>query len=300
MNENNKKQINQNKNCLSNRNFNIPNKNVFITQIINIPSNVNIKNDTEKLNDNVCPYCHWTFCSNFSMRRHRDNTHLNKNLMNCPICKKPFRDLKKHMKTCDMPKKINSKAIESANFKNNKEISEKQIVEKVLEQKKNNIYLSEINNNKYNNLVIENQQDSFSIYSNKALINENINNIIIKNFYNILNEHEYFSLNNYFILKHFVLGQGKYGTVWFGLDVKNANAVAIKAQNNTTSDSSFDLEISVMNKLRKYKIFSILFNKFYVNNKVYLIETLHLPTIEKFKTFCESYSFSIISVLFFL
>lgn len=337
MNTIHKEQINQDKNCLNNQNLNISNKNIFISQIINIPRNVDIKNDAEKLDDNVCPYCQWTFCSNFSMRRHRDNTHLNKNLMDCPICKRPFKDLKKHMKTCVLTKEINSKAIvkknllgnkhslaenkeknnnndedikiheikiydnaqtnifENANSKNNIEISEKQNAEKVLEPKKNHDCFSEKNNNKYNNLVIENQQDSFSINSKNAAINENINDIIIKNFYDIINTHEYFSLNNYFILKYFVLGQGKYGTIWFGIDVKNANPVAIKAQNNTASYNSFDLEISVMNKLRKYKIFSILFNKFYLNDKIYLIETLHLPTIAKFKSFCKD-KFSITTI----
>ena len=111
MNENNKEQTNKNKDFLSNLNLSISNKNLFITKNFNLSSNININNDTEKLDDKVCPECKWSFYSNFSMGRHRENAYLIKNLMICPICKKKYKDLKKHMKTCRIPKRINSKVI---------------------------------------------------------------------------------------------------------------------------------------------------------------------------------------------
>ena len=88
-------------------------------------------------------------------------------------------------------------------------------------------------------------------------------------------------MNHYFILKNFVLGQIIYGTVLFGLNIKNGEPVAIKLQNDNKSNITFELEITVMNKLKNFKIFSSLYDKFKLNDKISLIETVHTKCRKK-------------------
>ena len=39
------------------------------------------------------------------------------------------------------------------------------------------------------------------------------------NFYEIFKKYEHIPLKNYFLFKNLIIGQGKYGTVWFAIDV---------------------------------------------------------------------------------
>lgn len=182
-----------------------------------------------------------------------------------------------------------------AGVKDNGEITQKKQTEIYSITKNEDIYFPKMHNDHKNNIFTENNEISFSLNSKHIKINETINDIIISNLYQILNNNTYFSLYHYFILKNCVLGQGKYGTVWFGLDIKNGHPVAIKTQNNNKAASTLKLEITVMNKLKKFKIFSTLYDKFKLNDKIYLVETLHLPNIERFKDFCGG-KFSISTV----
>ena len=38
-------------------------------------------------------------------------------------------------------------------------------------------------------------------------------------FYEIFKKYKYIPLKNYFLFKNLIIGQGKYGTVWFAIDV---------------------------------------------------------------------------------
>lgn len=144
--------------------------------------------------------------------------------------------------------------------------------------------------------LIEDKIIDFSIKSKKEKKNVDINEIIKRNMYNILKQYSYISLNeNYFLFKNLILGHGKNGLVLFGIDVKGANPVAIKTQKNLNSKNSFNTEILVMNKLKKYKVFPKLYEKINLNEKIFLIETLLLPNIEKFHEFCGG-RFSIITI----
>lgn len=144
--------------------------------------------------------------------------------------------------------------------------------------------------------LTKNKVNDFFIKVEKKKKNINLNEIIKNNMYNILTEYAYIPLdNNYFIFKNLVLGHGKYGSVWFGIDIKNANPIAIKAQNHINSKDSFKLEILIMNKLMRYKIFPQLYKKLIVNEKIFLIETLFFPNIEKVRKFCSG-KFSLITI----
>ena len=303
------------------------NINIFNVQIVQAVNNRNASNDTNELYGKIFPDCKSSFYSNYNMRRHRDSIHLKKNLVECPICHKQFKDIKTHMKTCgkknvcvsnaenekllakkhaliekqerlfhtmgDMKNKKRKFSDKneihfntSINKNDNEEIIEKNLTPIFSITKNEDFYLAQAPNAHRNIMLNKNNEVSFTINPKATKTNENINDIIIKNLYQILNENIYLSLANYFILKNCVLGQGKYGTVWFGLNTKNGAPVAIKAQNNNKTNSIFELEIAVMNKLKKYKIFSSLHDNFKLNDKIYLIETIHLPNIEKFKCFC--------------
>ena len=48
------------------------------------------------------------------------------------------------------------------------------------------------------------------------------------NFYEIFKKYEHIPLKNYFLFKNLIIGQGKYGTVWFSIDVNKSNLIAIK------------------------------------------------------------------------
>lgn len=144
--------------------------------------------------------------------------------------------------------------------------------------------------------LTENKINDFFIEVEKQTKNDNISEIIKKNMYNILTKYTYIPLdNNYFIFKNLILGHGKYGSVWFGINIKNAIPIAIKVQNNINSKDSFKLEILIMNILKKYKIFPKLYKELIINEKIFLIETLFFPNIEKVLKFCGG-KFSVITI----
>ena len=136
--------------------------------------------------------------------------------------------------------------------------------------------------------IIEVRNESYFIYNKKPIKEPDIYNIIKNNLYNILLENEYIALNKYFLFKKFIIGLGKFGTVWIGLNLQEANFVAIKLQNNEKSKKYLDLEAIIIQKLKRYKIFSKLYDKLVFNNSIYLIQSLHCPNLNKFKNFCGS------------
>jgi hypothetical protein len=135
-------------------------------------------------------------------------------------------------------------------------------------------------------LLAEEKIDQFFIKQSKKNKECNITDIIKTNFYSILKNNEYLALDHYFAFKNLTLGKGKYGTVFFGINIANATPVAIKSSNEENRKNYFEIEELMMNKLRKFKIFSNFHDKILVNNKNYLIETLQGPNLEKLQNFC--------------
>lgn len=69
--------------------------------------------------------------------------------------------------------------------------------------------------------------------------------------------------------------------MWFSIDLSNAEAVALKFQNNGNSKNSFISEIKIMKKLKKHKIFSKFIDELIFNDKIILVETLLGPDLDK-------------------
>ena len=124
------------------------------------------------------------------------------------------------------------------------------------------------------NKKIENNNNYWLEQSNKYYLCE------------IFKKYEHIPLKNYFLFKNLIICQGKYGTVWFGIDVNKSELVAIKSENKIESIQSLEHEIDVMNKLDKYKIFSKFYDRIEVIDRIFLVETLNGPTIEKLRNFC--------------
>lgn len=91
-----------------------------------------------------------------------------------------------------------------------------------------------------------------------------------------------------------MLGLGGHGTVWFSIKLNTEEPIAIKSQNNEEAINSFKKEISLMQKLKKYQIFTRLYEKLKFNHMLYLVETLHITNLEKLKKFCGG-KFSILT-----
>ena len=112
-----------------------------------------------------------------------------------------------------------------------------------------------------------------------------MSDIIINNFYTILKNYEYYSIKNYFMLKNFIFGHGKYGTVWFGIDLKKAKPIAIKVINEEKRNIFLHTEFIMMKKLSKFKIFTKVYDEINLLNNIYLIETLQGPALSKIRKF---------------
>lgn len=135
-------------------------------------------------------------------------------------------------------------------------------------------------------LVVKEKNDECFIKQSKKNKECNITDTIKTNFYSILKNNEYLALGHYFAFRNLTLGKGKYGTVFFGINIANAAPVAIKSSNEENKKNYFEVEALMMEKLKKFKIFSSFHDKILTNNKNYLIETLQGPNLEKLQKFC--------------
>lgn len=191
---------------------------------------------------------------------------------------------------------IKTNKIETNNISLNKKIQNIDSYEGIKENK--NFIAPNCNDNNINKLInlnnyinkellsVENS-DPIEINLKDLAQNNSITEIIKKNLYDILQNNEYLAIKKYFVLKNFILGCGEYGTVWFGINLANAEAVALKFQNNINSKDSFILEIKIMEKLKKHNIFAKFIDKLIFNNKIILVETLLGPDLDKLITFCR-------------
>ena len=88
------------------------------------------------------------------------------------------------------------------------------------------------------------KNESYFINGKKSTKEPDISSIIKNKLYHILLENEYIALINYFIFKKLIIGMGKYGTVWIGLNIKEANFVSIKSQHNEKDKNILSLKLS--------------------------------------------------------
>ena len=253
-----------------------------------------------KLNLEKCPYCNAKYqnikvhMEKCKYRKEKINLLNNNNIF---IGSKHFRDNKTEEVLTDNSKigdeKKNTIEIKHILSNEKKELENLEIIDK-----KEDFIINDYENNSENNqiktkqsfkngVLMEKKTNTICI-NPKALSEQKITDIIKTNFYYLLKKNKYLLLNKYFLFKELILGNGKYGTVWFGVNVDNAKPVAIKYQNNNKSKKSFLSEIMVMKKLKKYKIFTKLENKLLLQDKIFLIETLLGPNLDRLHKFCQN------------
>ena len=97
------------------------------------------------------------------------------------------------------------------------------------------------------------------------------------------------------MFKELIIGHGKYGTVFFGIDIKNARPIAIKVSNEKKRNIFLSTEIEVMQNLSKYKIFTQVYDEMKLLDQIYIFETLQGPDLSKIKKFYGE-KFSLITV----
>ena len=267
----------------------INSKFIFITQ--------NFANDSTTQNDNqnICQYCKSKFFSKFNKDRHINAIHLKMRLK---------KNIDEHAKGDILKKNIIKIESSEKNHKSKdcpSNIQKINLNNKLLREKDdgcpndNLIYLNNDKEKSNNSIFIEEKAGVLFINANNKSDKKNISYIIKHNFYDILKNNKYFCFGNYFLFENCMLGNGKYGTVYFGLDFKNAKAVAIKISNEKKRNSSLNTEILIMKKLSKYKIFSKIYHQVFMNERIYLVESLQGPDLYKLKKFCGK-KFSIITV----
>jgi hypothetical protein len=267
---------------------------IFITK--NYMFDFNISKENEK----ICEFCKSKFYSKFNKERHVNKQHLksnleqNLNIDNTSVSIQQDQEKNKVKEEAENKDKKLSKFIgfkrhPTASINNNQSKNLKQKITSSNSDKceKENIidleYTIKKKNN--NNLSLQNTEQ-FSIISNKQKYSQNIREVIISNFYEILKNNEYNSFGNYFMFKKKIIGCGKYGTVFFGLDLKNVRPIAIKISNCEKRNESLKTEIAIMKKLSKYKFFSKIYDEIIIDNKIYLCETLQGPNLYRLKQFC--------------
>ena len=254
-----------------------------------------IKNNNQK----ACQFCSKKFYSKFNKDRHEISCKSNKNRflkINNILDKEIIKTYSEKIE--DLSKIYVEENIVNLfiGFKRNPEndlnnLQNEYKREKIINQDEEincNKILFESGNvgQKINNkaLLIE-KIDEFLIISNKNEIKKSINDIIIDNFYSILKNNEYISIDRFFMFKNLIIGKGRYGTVFFGIDLANARPIAIKISNEEKRIKSLTQEIDIMTKLSKYKIFTKVYEQFMIQDQLYLIKTLQGHDLAKLRDF---------------
>jgi hypothetical protein len=246
-------------------------------------------------NNILCPLCNSSFTTKFNMERHVRDNHEKSAHKNPPNVNKVSDNVDKKLETSVKKTDVNYLHKKRYENKKNDKIINENINE--LENEKNILKtigktiqekLVSKNNKDKNEFQIEKSfdfsiSDTSEIFSNKWA--EAANKI---NLYHIINKYKYIPLKNYFFFKTLVIGKGKNGTVWFGIDSNNASPIAIKSPNNNIADLTFLNEVEIMKKLKKYRIFSFIYDSFEFNGRKFLIENLHGPSLDKIVEFCDN------------
>ena len=122
---------------------------------------------------------------------------------------------------------------------------------------------------------------------------ENAHNLCAKeNYLKVIQSYHVIDLNNsYFLIKDLLIGKGKYGQVFFGVNKKDFTGVAIKRQGkNTTNDSLVNKEYFIFKELEKSNIFPKLYEYINFGYYYYFIESLQGPDLSKFFRFSNEIS----------
>ena len=292
-----------------NENNKVPNNSGVNPRIFLIKKILKDNLNSSNANKKICEYCYREFFSKFNKERHINTAHLKQDLI---------QDINEQNNIVGIDEGING--IERDDMEKIPENSDNKLLGIKHYSKTNllnfqgkcynkNIYLKndnesfEKNKNHLNCIkpelksrtIITEKISEFTIFSDNKKNKNNIHDIIVNNIYNILKNNKFLSIEHYFMFQNLIIGGGTYGTVYFGIDIKSAKPVAIKASNEEKRNKTLEVEISLMKKLSKHKLFSKIFDYYILDNKIFLIETLQGPDINKLKNFCGG-KFSLMTV----
>ncbi len=110
---------------------------------------------------------------------------------------------------------------------------------------------------------------------------ENINDIIVNSYENILFSYKVFDLGKYFYFEDLQIGQGKYKIVYFGLNKRNKSPIIVKIDNISKFRSLQD-EFKIIKIIENPIFFPKAIDCFTNNKSNYIIEYMLGPTLEKF------------------
>ena len=263
------------------------------------------KND----NEYKCEYCGNKFFSKYNKNRHVEEVHLKKSRMydfnnnkSCIKIENSFENNKEIEYNIVEEKPENSfvgfKRKSNSDLDKLTSQNKKEKTSSDKKDKKDDNIINEVDNvvrKKENNILIEENNEEFFIIPKKLNNKKNISDYIIQNLYHILNNNGYYAISNFFMFKELIIGHGKYGTVFFGIDIKKARPVAIKVSNDEKRNFFMSTEIEVMQNLSKYKIFTQVYDNMKLLNQIYIFETLQGPDLSKIKKFYGE-KFSLITV----
>ena len=235
--------------------------------------------------DKICNICGSSFTNKFNKERHiRDIHEKKKDIENNKSYAMIFGNI-------DLEDEQNFESSVCQYADNKREANDKNVIKK-------NFSIAEENNNKFkvNPACQKNLKDDPTPHheneeqlKNEQNKSEQLFWLIQSNkyrFYEIFQKYEHIPLKNYFLFKNLIIGQGKYGTVWFGIDVNKSHLVAIKSENKSENRGTIEFEIDVMNELNSAKIFSKFYDKIEIVDRIFLVETLQGPTIANLWNFC--------------
>lgn len=281
----------------------------LITNNNNLEKNTNLIFSINNNIDKTCPYCHSTFQSKYNMERHVRTVHEKLSLTKCEFCGLLFNNISIHSKNCNsnnnkLGNPINNNLLLGKKTKNKSINSKKKSdtnVTKKTECLLNTLTYGSENSGMIHQKVFHNDvnityNDSKFVEKNESQ-NKNDSIDLLNSWeyeankmklFTILKNNQYLPIKNYFFFKNLVLGNGKYGTVWFCINSNNSTPVAIKRPNNSECQESIDNEIKVIKSLEKYEIFSKVIDQFNFHNIRYLVETLQGPSLDKLIKFCSN------------
>lgn len=237
--------------------------------------------------DKICSICGSSFNNKFNMERHVREIHEKNDKIGVVKNKYEISNIiqineelsSKSNINIDHPNKYKISTIIEQTEEKKFFVEDKQNSFEIITKNRNELNKESQNNKKNNNDFTKDEKNEL----NNSFWLFQLNKY---NFYEIFQKYEHIPLKNYFLFKNLIIGHGKYGTVWFAIDVNKSNLVAIKSNNIIKSKNLINFEIDIMKKLEKYEIFSKFYDKIEVIDRIFIVETLHGPTIEKLRNFC--------------
>ena len=144
-----------------------------------------------------------------------------------------------------------------------------------------------MNNNKKNILLFSHSDYASDIKDNNLFQLNNINDIVSILIDDLKNKHKYYEVTDKYIYFHdYIIGEGNYGLVTFGVKIDDNSPVAVKLQLESNGKDELNTEKDILNSFPFYYPFP----KFYYHEVAdignILIQSLTGPSLDKLYKFC--------------